>query len=100
MGRISWSYHAKGKRANFLIFGHAVFSANRLRRRSMALNDDEANAELEKLQQNITLTLQAIDQNFARCHQIVTADIIPHLDRFTDASRSAWDGSKVYRKIV
>lgn len=59
------------------------------------ITDEELDAELEKLQQNITLTLQDIDQNFERCNQIVTGQIIPEVDKFTQASRDIWERSKV-----
>ncbi|KAI9275718.1 DASH complex subunit Ask1-domain-containing protein [Phascolomyces articulosus] len=58
--------------------------------------DEEENAELEKLQQEITLTLQAIDENFARCTQIVSQGIIPEVERYSAASKRVWDGLKVW----
>ncbi|ORZ19395.1 hypothetical protein BCR42DRAFT_449150 [Absidia repens] len=60
----------------------------------MSLTDEELDAQLEKLQQNITLTLQSIDQNFEKCNQIVTGSIIPEVDKFTKASREIWERSK------
>ncbi|CAO3591859.1 unnamed protein product [Absidia cylindrospora] len=60
----------------------------------MSLTDEELDAQLEKLQQNITLTLQFIDQNFEKCNQIVTGSIIPEVDKFTKASREIWERSK------
>ncbi|KAG2177793.1 hypothetical protein INT43_003040 [Umbelopsis isabellina] len=57
--------------------------------------DEQLNAELEKLQQNITLTLQAIDQNFAKCHQTIATRIIPQVEKYADASQGVWNGSKV-----
>ncbi|KAI8384334.1 DASH complex subunit Ask1-domain-containing protein, partial [Radiomyces spectabilis] len=62
----------------------------------MAFTDEDANAELEKLQQNITLTLQAIDQNFAKCNQIVSSSILPAVDKFAEASKGVWNGSKLW----
>ncbi|GAB5585387.1 hypothetical protein Unana1_00287 [Umbelopsis nana] len=56
--------------------------------------DEQLNAELEKLQQNITLTLQAIDQNFAKCHQTIATRIIPQVEKYADASQGVWNGSK------
>ncbi|KAF7726467.1 DASH complex subunit ask1 [Apophysomyces ossiformis] len=53
----------------------------------MSMTDEEADAELERLQQNITLSLQAIDQNFARCHQIVSERLLPIVDRLAEASQ-------------
>jgi hypothetical protein len=57
--------------------------------------DEQLNAELEKLQQNITLTLQSIDQNFAKCHQTIATRIIPQVEKYADASQGVWNGSKV-----
>lgn len=56
---------------------------------------DMVRSELEKLEQNITLTLQAIDQNFAKCHHVVSTKILPHVERYAEASREVWNGSKV-----
>lgn len=75
-------------------------------------------AELEKLEQSITLTLQGfffslflffykkesgrligvvveIDHNFSKAHRIVTTSIIPIVERYAKESEAVWDGSKV-----
>ena len=62
--------------------------------------EDHEKAELEQIQQEITLTLQEIDQNFARCVQIVSEGIIPEIARYKVASQGVWDGLKVQRLIV
>ena len=60
------------------------------------MNDPDAlHAELEKLEQNITFTLQEIDTNFAACHQIVANKIMRHIEKFAEASEGVWDGGKV-----
>ncbi|KAI5785032.1 hypothetical protein DFH27DRAFT_615479 [Peziza echinospora] len=46
--------------------------------------------ELEKLEQQITLTLQEIDHNFNKAHRIVTASIIPVVERFGTQSQAFW----------
>ncbi|KAI9032518.1 hypothetical protein CLU79DRAFT_151029 [Phycomyces nitens] len=51
------------------------------------MNDEEANAELERLEQNITLLLQDTDQNFSRCNQIASS-ILPMIDKFSEATNS------------
>lgn len=61
----------------------------------MSMTDEELKAELEKLQQNITLTLQAIDQNFAKCNQLVSAVILPQVEKLAEASRRVRDANKV-----
>lgn len=72
--------------------------------------------ELEKLEQSITLTLQGvlpvtrnrargihqlmlsleIDHNFSKAHRIVTASILPIVERYAEHSKDVWEGSKVY----
>ncbi|KAI8097672.1 DASH complex subunit Ask1-domain-containing protein [Halteromyces radiatus] len=66
----------------------------------MSISDEDANAELEKLQQNITLTLQSIDHNFARCNQIVSASILPEIEKFAEASREIWNSSKLWLHFI
>ena len=61
--------------------------------------DEEENAELEKLQQEVTLLLQAIDENFTRCQQIVSQGIIPEVERYATASKRVWEGLKVRKNI-
>ncbi|KAL0089220.1 hypothetical protein J3Q64DRAFT_1696333 [Phycomyces blakesleeanus] len=51
------------------------------------MNDEEANAELERLEQNITLLLQDTDQNFSRCNQIASS-ILPMIDKFSEATHN------------
>jgi hypothetical protein len=68
--------------------------------------------ELEKLEQQITLTLQGlfcvphiepaktngiveIDHNFSRAHRIVTSSILPIIEQYADHSKAVWEGSKV-----
>ncbi|KAI7847969.1 DASH complex subunit Ask1-domain-containing protein [Circinella umbellata] len=58
--------------------------------------DEEENVELEKLQQEVTLLLQAIDENFTRCQQIVSQGIIPEVERYATASKRVWEGLKVW----
>ena len=51
--------------------------------------------ELEKLEQQITLTLQEIDHNFSKAHRIVTTSIIPVVEEYAKHSGEVWEGSKV-----
>lgn len=57
--------------------------------------DEEINAELERIQQQITLNLQEIDKNFATCNQLVASKIIPEMERFAKATMDIWESSKV-----
>lgn len=51
--------------------------------------------ELEKLEQQITLTLQEIDSNFSKAHRIVTSSILPIVEDYAKHSNDVWEGSKV-----
>lgn len=51
--------------------------------------------ELERLEQQITLTLQEIDRNFSQAHRIVTASILPIVEQYARHSGEVWEGSKV-----
>lgn len=55
--------------------------------------------ELEKLEQNITLTLQEIDHNFSRAHRIVTSSILPIVEQYAHHSREVWEGSKFWKQF-
>ncbi|CEG64133.1 hypothetical protein RMATCC62417_01166 [Rhizopus microsporus] len=58
--------------------------------------DEEINAELERIQQQITLNLQEIDKNFATCNQLVASKIIPEMERFAKATMDIWESSKAW----
>ncbi|KAF2109945.1 DASH complex subunit Ask1-domain-containing protein [Lophiotrema nucula] len=54
--------------------------------------------ELEKLEQSITLTLQAeIDHNFSRAHRIITTNILPIVEQYGKHSEAVWEGSKFWK---
>ncbi|CAG8453895.1 15015_t:CDS:1 [Acaulospora colombiana] len=57
---------------------------------------DELTARLEKLDQNITLTLQEIDNNFSTCQHVVTTKILPQISRFAEVSEDIWENSKLW----
>ncbi|CAO3643454.1 unnamed protein product [Cunninghamella echinulata] len=61
----------------------------------MSMTNEEINEKLEKVQQHITLTLQAIDLNFAQCNQIVSASMLPTVDKYNEATREIWNNSKL-----
>lgn len=54
--------------------------------------------ELERLEQQITLTLQEIDSNFSKAHRIVTASILPIVEEHAKHSNAVWEGSKVRKR--
>lgn len=55
--------------------------------------------ELERLEQQITLTLQEIDSNFSKAHRIVTGSILPIVDQYAKHSADVWDGSKFWKQF-
>lgn len=55
--------------------------------------------ELERLEQQITLTLQEIDSNFSKAHRIVTSSILPIVDQYAKHSADVWDGSKFWKQF-
>lgn len=64
-------------------------------RSSMAQRGLTLTEELEKLEQQITLTLQEIDSNFGKAHRIVTTSILPIVEDYGKHSNEVWEGSKV-----
>ncbi|CAK7266357.1 hypothetical protein SEPCBS119000_001981 [Sporothrix epigloea] len=66
---------------------------------SLASRPLSTTEELEKLEQSITLTLQEIDHNFSRAHQIVTGSILPVVEQYGEHCRSVWDASKFWKQF-
>ncbi|OQN97881.1 hypothetical protein B0A48_16192 [Cryoendolithus antarcticus] len=63
-----------------------------LRNRTLTLTE-----ELERLEQQITLTLQEIDGNFSKAHRIVTGSILPIVEQYGKHSGNVWEGSKFWK---
>ncbi|CDH49923.1 predicted protein [Lichtheimia corymbifera JMRC:FSU:9682] len=59
-------------------------------------DEEELNTQLEAVQQKITLTLQHIDQNFVRCNQIVSGEILPEVEQFAETIRSIREGYQIW----
>jgi len=55
--------------------------------------------ELERLEQSITLILQEIDHNFSKCHQIITTNILPRIEKYNDSSKEIWASSKFWKQF-
>lgn len=55
--------------------------------------------QLMQVDQAITLTLQEIDANFAKTHQIITGRILPMIKRYGVASHNTWQGAKFWHKF-
>jgi hypothetical protein len=62
------------------------------------ISEEEANAQIERLQQRLTLNLQEIDKNFTDCNQVLTSRIIPEVEKYADSTLRIWNHSKV--KII
>lgn len=56
--------------------------------------------QLMQVDQAITLTLQDIDANFARCHQTITGKILPSIRQYGIASHNTWQEAKVGASLV
>lgn len=69
--------------------------SNMMSRSTSATRQLSLTEELERLEQQITLTLQEIDHNFSRAHRIVTSSILPIIDQYAEHSNNVWEGSKV-----
>jgi hypothetical protein len=61
---------------------------------------NDLTARLEKLEQNITLTLQEIDHNFSACQYKVTTKVLPQITRFACVSEDIWENSKVLFSVI
>jgi len=61
---------------------------------------NDLTARLEKLEQNITLTLQEIDHNFSACQYKVTTKVLPQITRFACVSEDIWENSKVLFHVI
>ncbi|KXT15597.1 hypothetical protein AC579_9945 [Pseudocercospora musae] len=67
--------------------------------RSLAQRGLTLTEELERLEQQITLTLQEIDSNFSKAHRIVTTSIIPIVEEYAQHSSEVWEGSKFWKQF-
>ena len=55
--------------------------------------------ELERLEQQITLTLQEIDSNFSKAHRIVTSSLLPIVEQYGRHSNDVWESSKFWKQF-
>lgn len=58
-----------------------------------------AGEQLMQLDQAITLTLQEIDENFARAHQIVTARILPAMRDYEASCSQTWQAARFWKQF-
>lgn len=57
-------------------------------------------SELAETEQSITLTLQKIDQNFARANKLVGEHVLPAIDKYAAQSREVWGGAKFWKQFL
>ncbi|KAK9475536.1 DASH complex subunit Ask1-domain-containing protein, partial [Dipodascopsis tothii] len=55
--------------------------------------------ELEKIEQSITLTLQEIDHNFSSTHRIITGNILPVVQKYSENSQAIWASTKFWKEF-
>lgn len=58
-----------------------------------------AGEQLMQLDQAITLTLQEIDENFARAHQVVTARILPAMRAYEASCSHTWQAARFWKQF-
>lgn len=58
------------------------------------ISEEEADAEIERMQQQLTLALQEIDENFAYCNQSAS-ELSADIDRFGEASELIRNNTQV-----
>lgn len=66
-------------------------------------NLNEASAqtiELERLEQEITLTLQNIDKSFAKSHKIINDRLIPIVKKYHTSSKKIWQGVSFWKNFL
>jgi hypothetical protein len=65
------------------------------------LNEASAQAiELERLEQEITLTLQDIDKSFAQSHKIINDKLIPIVKKYHASSKRVWTGVNFWKTLL
>uniref|UniRef100_A0A060T1D8 DASH complex subunit ASK1 n=1 Tax=Blastobotrys adeninivorans TaxID=409370 RepID=A0A060T1D8_BLAAD len=57
-------------------------------------------SELAETEQSITLTLQKIDQNFARANKLVGEHVLPAIEKYAAQSREVWGGAKFWKQFL
>ncbi|KAH3679661.1 hypothetical protein WICMUC_000801 [Wickerhamomyces mucosus] len=65
------------------------------------LNEASSQAiELERLEQEITLTLQHIDKSFAKSHKIINEKLIPIVNKYHSNSKRIWQGVNFWKNFL
>ncbi|CEP12216.1 hypothetical protein [Parasitella parasitica] len=60
------------------------------------MSEEEADAELERLQQKITRNLQEIDKNFAEGNRLINSVLVPNIERYAEATARIWNHCKIW----
>lgn len=54
---------------------------------------------LERLEQSITQLLYEVDSNFSKCHRIITTNILPIVEKYSENSGQVWEHSKFWKQF-
>ncbi|BFZ53139.1 DASH complex subunit ask1 [Savitreella phatthalungensis] len=54
---------------------------------------------LERLEQSITQLLYEIDSNFSKCHRIITAEVLPVVEKYAENSEGVWTHSRFWKQF-
>lgn len=88
---------------------HTATGAGSSRRKSIfqsSINNSSLNAasaqaiELERLEQEVTLTLQDIDKSFAQSHKIINDKLIPIVKKYHTSSKKVWTGVNFWKTLL
>ncbi|WFD32422.1 hypothetical protein MSPP1_003469 [Malassezia sp. CBS 17886] len=55
--------------------------------------------QLMQLDQAITLTLQEIDENFSKAHEVVTARVLPAIKTYEESCARTWLGARFWKQF-
>lgn len=70
------------------------------RKSQMGSGSDPATLELEKLDQEITLTLQEIDKNLLKANAVISEKMFPILARYSQSSQKVWNNANFWKYFL
>ena len=63
-------------------------------------SDPAATLELEKLEQEITLTLQEIDKNLSKANAVISEKMFPILAKYAQSSQKVWNNANFWKYFL
>lgn len=63
-------------------------------------SDPAATLELEKLEQEITLTLQEIDKNLSKANAVISEKMFPILAKYAQSSQKVWSNANFWKYFL